>query len=215
MKTIIIDTETTGLPLKKDSSIYNSDEWPFIVQLSYMIYDDETHEILVDINDYIAIDNNCIISPASYEVHGLTHTFLQSNGIPIKDALYKLKKHMNKCDLAVGHNISFDKRILLAECIRNKIFLNMKNTYCTMKESKEYCNIKCTNNKGETYIKYPSLSELHYSLFNHNVNNLHNASIDILICMRCYYKINYDYDIAEKNKQVKSFIEKIKVSKNA
>lgn len=211
MKTIILDTETTGLPLKKDSSIYNSAEWPFIVQLSYMIYDDETHEILADVNDYIAIDKSCIISPASHEVHGLTHEFLQSNGIPIKDALHKLKKHMNSCNLAVGHNISFDKRILLAECIRHKIFLNMKNTYCTMKECKDICNIECTKKNGETYIKYPSLKELHYALFCHNVKNLHNASIDILICMRCYYKIKYGFDIVEKNEQVKCFMNKIKL----
>ena len=210
MRTIVIDTETTGLPLKRDSSIYNSEEWPNIIQLSYMIYDDDTHEILLDVNDYISIDNGCNISPESYKVHGLTHTFLQHNGIPIKDALYKFKKHVDSCELVVGHNISFDKRMVLVECIRHKIFLNMKKTYCTMKETVELCQIKTTNRKGELYTKFPSLSELHYTLFQHHVNKLHDASIDIIVCMRCYYKINHNFDIVEKNNHIRDFMDKIK-----
>lgn len=211
MKTIVVDTETSGLPLHKDSSIYKSDEWPHILQLSYMIYDDITHEILIEVNDYIAIEKSCTISEASYEVHGLTREFLQSNGIPIKDALHKFKKHMNSCDVVVGHNISFDKRMILAECVRLKIFLNMKNTYCTMRNTKDVCKIQMQNSKGETYYKYPSLSELHYYLFGHNIKKLHDASVDILICMRCYFKINYGFDIVATNKQVATFIKKIKL----
>ena len=37
MKIIIFDTETTGLPKDYKGSIYDSDNWPYIVQLSWII----------------------------------------------------------------------------------------------------------------------------------------------------------------------------------
>ena len=47
MKVIVFDTETTGLPKKWNASITDKDNWPHIVQFSWILYD---------------IDNNTIIS---------------------------------------------------------------------------------------------------------------------------------------------------------
>ena len=38
-KIIIFDTETTGLPKSRQSLVNNTEEWPYIVQFSYIIYD--------------------------------------------------------------------------------------------------------------------------------------------------------------------------------
>lgn len=211
VKTITFDTETTGLPLNRNSSIYKTQEWPHIVQLSYMVMDDETHEIITEVNDYIKIDENVVIAEKSFEVHGLNYEFLKENGISIQDALNKFISHMNDCTIAIGHNVGFDKRMVLVEGIRNNIRVNMKDTFCTMKNSTELCAIKQTSKDGSTYFKFPRLSQLHHHLFKHDVKNLHDASIDILVCMRSYYMMIHDIDIAEKNAHVKKLIEQIKV----
>ena len=39
MKVLIFDTETTGLPEGKNPSIYETQKWPHIIQLSYIVYD--------------------------------------------------------------------------------------------------------------------------------------------------------------------------------
>ena len=39
MLILVFDTETTGLPTERNASIFDNDKWPYIVQLSYIIYD--------------------------------------------------------------------------------------------------------------------------------------------------------------------------------
>ena len=52
MKAIILDTETTGLPIKRVAKISDNDNWPYIVQMSWLICDIETATI-VNVKDYI------------------------------------------------------------------------------------------------------------------------------------------------------------------
>ena len=46
MKVLVFDTETTGLPKSRNSSIYSSDEWPYIIQMGWIMYDTDTKEII-------------------------------------------------------------------------------------------------------------------------------------------------------------------------
>ncbi len=39
MRILVFDTETTGLPIKRNGSIDDSSNWPFIIQISWVIYD--------------------------------------------------------------------------------------------------------------------------------------------------------------------------------
>jgi hypothetical protein len=40
MKVLVFDTETSGLPSERNSSILDTVKWPYILQLSFMVYDD-------------------------------------------------------------------------------------------------------------------------------------------------------------------------------
>ena len=42
MKLLVFDTETTGLPESRTTSILETSKWPHIVQLSWILYDDDT-----------------------------------------------------------------------------------------------------------------------------------------------------------------------------
>ena len=52
MRVLVFDTETTGLPKTKILNKYMLELWPYIVQLSYIIYDIDTNTI-VKIKDCI------------------------------------------------------------------------------------------------------------------------------------------------------------------
>ena len=52
MKAIILDTETTGLPIKRVAKISDNNNWPYIVQISWLICDIETATI-ESFKDYI------------------------------------------------------------------------------------------------------------------------------------------------------------------
>lgn len=210
MRVICFDTETTGLPEKRNTSIYETSKWPHIVQLSFMVYDHEKKEIDEEYDEIIIIDESVDLTPKSVEIHGISRDIIRERGIPIVDALNAFKRALNSCDLCVGHNISFDKRLLIVEAIRNKGFdstdnsyvqFQFKNEFCTMLKSVEVCRIEKLRGDGTIYFKYPTLLELHNHLFKKIPNNAHNSKVDVLICLRCYCKLAHNQDLSCENRQ--------------
>jgi DNA polymerase III epsilon subunit-like protein len=63
-----------------------------------------------------------------------------------------------------------------------------------MKNSTDVCQIPVTTPAGETYLKFPTLTELHQKLFDYKPEGTHDALVDVLICLRCYIKIVDGYD---------------------
>lgn len=215
MKILVFDTETTGLP-EKDASIYEFAKWPYIIQLSYILYDLSNNTIKYG-DDYIKIDSEINIPQASYEKHKLTHEILREKGENIQKILNKFNNILKESDIVVGHNISFDKRMVFVECMRNNLQQNFtvfrgnkrirKSEFCTMKETTNYCNITgYSKYNGRPFLKTPSLIELYKILFPDAIipKHLHNSLVDILITLRCYIEFQYSFDILEKNDTVKN-----------
>ena len=210
MRVICFDTETTGLPENRNTSIYETSKWPHIVQLSFMVYDVKKREIVEEYDEIITIDESVCLTPKSVEIHGISRDVISERGVPIVDALLAFKRALNSCERCVGHNISFDKRLLIVEAIRNKGFdsgdnsyvqFQFKNEFCTMLKSVEICKIEKLRDDGTVYFKYPTLLELHNHLFKKIPNNAHNSKVDVLICLRCYCKLAHDQDLSCHNRQ--------------
>lgn len=209
MKVLVFDTETTGLPVDQNAPLTDSAKWPYIIQLSFMVFDTTTKEILEYSDKIIQLDPAVYISPESIAIHKITPERSQSEGVPIQYALAHLADNMIEADIIIAHNIIFDKRMIMVELFRNK----MKNClcrsngmpipeYCTMKRTVDLCKLPSINRKtGEIYTnyKYPTLSELHTQLFGQKPRGTHNAIADVMICLRCYVMVNYKYDIVNDN----------------
>ena len=233
MKILVFDTETTGLPKTKEVSYSEIGKWPFVVQISYLLFDTDTN-YLIKIKDHIIkIPKTIQISSESTQIHGITYEISQQKGKEWKDIIIEIYKDFTSTDLIIGHNLEFDLNILKIEMMRNileykmidsvflpmktrsnikkgntfnlllKLLFNNQNYYCTMQKSVDLCNIKKTNSMGE-YIKFPKLSELHVKLFEIEPKHLHNSLNDVLICLRCFYKLEYNEDLLEKNKKIKN-----------
>ena len=213
MKVLIFDTETTGLPKSKIISQDTLDNWPYIVQFSFIIFDTSSNSI-IETKDYIIkIPEEIEISAESSAIHGITHEISQHKGVLITEVIIDFINKLRGVDLLVGHNIGFDINMLNIELLRiiyNKNYekdiislykydlhflTNFKNIYCTMQESIDLCNIKTINKFGKEYKKFPKLSELHENLFKTIPKNLHNSLIDILITLRCYMKLTSGRDL--------------------
>ena len=203
MKVLIFDTETTGLP-ERNASIMDPTKWPHVIQLSYILYDTELKMMIDKKDNLIKIPLNVTITPESEAIHHISREMCESDGIPILEALNMFNKTLDLCDIIVGHNLSFDKRLLMVESIRLNKYQRFtvngvkKPEYCTMKDSVNFCKIESVNSTtGEMYYKYPTLSELYIKLFGTEPKGTHNALSDVLICLRCYAKLNNDYDIVD------------------
>lgn len=210
MIVLCFDTETTGLPEGRNTSIYETNKWPYIVQLSFMMYDTEKKEMVQEYDEIIRIGDNVELTPKSVEIHGITREIIEKRGISITEALYAFKCALKLSDCSIGHNMSFDKRLLIVESIRNKGFdasddsvvqLRFGKEYCTMLNSVDVCKIKMFRKDGSIYYKYPTLLELHKHLFQIKPHNAHNSKVDVLICLRCYCKLVFNYDLSRESRQ--------------
>ena len=213
MKLLIYDCETTGLP--KSRSIYDTTRWPYIVQLSWMVYDTSYNKV-ISVNDYIVkLPAGFGISEESSKIHNITTEIMQKKGINIITVLNKFMKDVQEANMLIAHNDEFDSKVIQVEQIRNNYNSKQrfnavrKNKYCTMKNGTALCNIERINKfTKKKELKYPKLSELHYKLFNDVPNNLHNSLIDILVCFRCFGKLYFDIDYLEYNNDIRNLWEK-------
>jgi DNA polymerase-3 subunit epsilon len=229
MKISVFDTETTGLAKTKIINESTLNLWPYIVQFSYVIYDTEINKIIKTVDLVIRIPENINISDEVSDIHGITNFISQTSQYTINDALIEFcSDYLNyNIDLIVGHNLSFDINMLKIELIReinnqnnisdkrhfsqlldilNDKKIDSNELYCTMQKSIELCNLKTKNKYGKEYLKFPKLNELHIKLFNSSPKNLHNSLNDVLICLRCYYMLEYKVDIIEINNEIKNLL---------
>lgn len=223
MKLLIFDTETTGLINRKYKPTCNNLHLqPHIVQLSYLIIDDNTLEVIKVVDKIIKMPENVNIPAESAKIHGITNAKSKEEGGCIKDVITDLLVDIEKVDMVVCHNAEFDVLMLKIEITRmlknTNVFsvfkkvstyemdlttpiatslddvINMKSIFCTMKETVDLCAIVRENSRG-IYFKYPTLSELHEKMFTVKPKDLHNSLNDILITTRCFFMLKHQVDI--------------------
>ena len=115
MRVLVFDTETTGLPKKRKANYRESNDWPYIVQLSYILYNANTGNVEVENDHIIRMSYGVTIPEESSKIHGITNEISMSRGIDIKYAIREFIRCYKICDVIVAHNIKFDRDIILAE----------------------------------------------------------------------------------------------------
>ena len=228
MRRLVFDTETTGLlPKIKLLNEETLPLFPYSVQFSYIVYEDKTNTILKMRDFIVKLPQGITISEESIKIHGITNEISMRDGVSIERVIDEFIKDYNAADSLVAHNLNFDLTVLQADMMRlinsnqlnynktksYKNFIDSLNTskkcYCTMQESIDVCNIKAYYKDGREYIKFPKLSELHDKLFQSVPNNLHNSMNDVIVCLRCFYKMIYDKDILLFNKELNNLYNKL------
>jgi DNA polymerase III subunit epsilon len=231
MKLLIFDTETTGLP-PKSKTLKNEELhlWPFIVQFSYIVYDTETHCIIKIKDDIIHIPIE--MCQEVIDIHGITNEMAKASTCHVEDSLQEFYTDFEDAHLLIAHNFQFDWNMIQIELMRlivrgktpenqsNNLYVSIlrnlqvltpKHTYCTMTNSTALCDLKMRSKFGKEFVKFPKLSELHYHLFGVVPRNLHNSLNDVVICLRCYYKLVLDADIEDKSVEMKELLLKLVV----
>lgn len=181
---LIFDTETTGLPRNYTAPCSDTDNWPRLVQVSFVLTNGkDRHEF-----DFIIKPEGFVIPEEVSKIHGISQKRALKEGMSIKFALRMFFIILKDTDVLVAHNLSFDIGIIGAEFYRlnaGELFereLAKTEQYCTMKSSK----IKGTHG-GKT--KWPKLIELYKHHFNEEFDGAHNAIVDTRACERCYLKM--------------------------
>lgn len=206
---LVFDLETTGLPpTRKAPTQSDLDQWPYIIQLSAVLYNTHQGNVKSYLNYYVKTDQN--ITEEIIKITGITNEDCREKGRPIHEVIASFYELYTRADYIVAHNFEFDSRVFLAEIMRQpslpeymaKMFSprtgsgsnagskhDLPITICTMERYRYVCGIPAVSAKGYRYTKMPKLSEVYDLVFQTYQKkasdySLHNSMVDTLICLR-------------------------------
>src|ERR1017187_597304 len=111
---LVLDTETTGVrPTDR------------IVSMAWAVYDERGTEVVQ--THYLVIPDGFMIPRDATAIHGITTEAARMKGVPIRVVLTKLTDDIKgrAPKLFVGHNVGFDRAIVLNEYTRLKSKTNL------------------------------------------------------------------------------------------
>ncbi|MCG8796443.1 exonuclease domain-containing protein [Tenacibaculum finnmarkense] len=181
---LFFDTETTGVPRNWKAPASDTKNWPRLVQLAWLLYDENGN--IIESQNVIIKPDNFIIPKEASNIHGITTEKAYADGKDLITILNEFESKIKEANLLIAHNISFDEKIMGAEFFRrnNSNPLTKVKKFCTMEKSTNICKID-----GHYGFKWPKLQELHYFLFKENFIDAHDAKADIQATAKCYFEL--------------------------
>ena len=195
-KYLVFDIETTGLPINRYAPPNDLKNWPYVIQIAWLLFDDEGR-LIEDNNFYLK--QPVEISTDATNIHGITTAMMLEKGIEPSNVYANFKKAIDNTEYLISHNIDFDIPILHCDFLRNGMQWDFPNNkmFCTMKTGTNFCKIPRSN--GE--YKWPTLTELYQNCFYPgysmrgiypdatSTSNVHSANIDAAMTAQCFFKL--------------------------
>lgn len=179
---LFIDSEASGLPVNWELPYSVTGNWPYIVQISWLIFNRQGIKIKEE--DHYIKDSEMTISPEATRVHRLRRDFLAINGKPRREILSLLAADIARYEpLLVGHFLNLDLHLVGAECYRAGVENPTMGlpTYCTM--------LGTTTLQPNPALRYLKLSALYMTLFHRPQENPHDALSDAAATAECYFEL--------------------------
>jgi|GEM_PF-645199 len=179
MKITIFDTETTGLPLRGKALR----EQPYVIQFASQTYEynPQTHRFVEISRFNQMIKPLAPISADSIRITGITEAMV-ANMPTFAEMADQILAVFQNSDIAIAHNLSFDREILSNEFERLGLprYFLPATTYDSMEGTRDLCKLP-----GKTGYKAPRLMELHQFLLNESFPEAHNAEKDVTALANC------------------------------
>jgi DNA polymerase-3 subunit epsilon len=198
---LFYDTETTGLPLFSEPSEHP--DQPHIVQLAATLVNMDTRRVISSI-DVIVRPDGWTIPEKAVQVHGITTEMAGDLGIPESQALDIFLSMWRCSNVRIGHNESFDSRIVRI-AIKRFIDALPQNTDLAIPLSDEWKagKAECTQKIATPIVKAPAtermiavgrtghkpanLSEAYKFFTGNELQNAHSAMADVRGCIDVYF----------------------------
>lgn len=183
MKHLIVDAETTGLPIY--SLPADDDDQHRMIQLGALLVD-------VDVNPdkFVVLEEmEMIIQPtqswpgmeqAALEVHGITYERAALEGVPVAEAIEAFNAMDDRADVITGFNLRFDLKYIRGDRRR----LGQPDRFGRLPQldlmhaSRPHCNV--TDVRGKR--KAPNLDEAYLALVGKAREAGHSALVDCYHC---------------------------------
>jgi DNA polymerase-3 subunit epsilon len=178
MRTIFFDTETTDLPDYKSPA---GPHQPHVVQLAAVLVDGAAERSVVT----LVQPEGWTIHPGAQATHGITLAWAQAEGVPIAQAIEQFDELLSQADLAVAHNVRFDRLLMDSEYLRLGRQVAWPETFCTMQASTNI--VRLPGNYGK--YKWPTLEEAFRHFYRRPPAGAHDALADVRTCMAIFAEL--------------------------
>jgi len=167
---LFIDTETTWLSATDQILQFAAIYWTF---------DGKNFYEEIRINQYMNITTK--INFFAQRVHGITKSMVEKYEY-IDSYIDHFLTHIDKSDYVIGHNISFDIRMLQQDCERIDKSYDRSGV-------KTFCTLRDINHIADLPKKNPKLGLLYSHLFAKEIENAHDAMADIEATKDCFLEL--------------------------
>lgn len=184
-KTIIFDTETTGLPRdRKKAPHLARNNWPDLVSICWKVFENTT---CVRTENHMIRPEGWVIPEDSIRIHGISNEQAHREGQRLQDVLLLFRRDLEGCSHLIAHNLEFDKHVvqhafLWRLQIDPDTFWPRDAEFCSAQESVEELKLPMMYpSKDPTkHYKMPTLNELFSHTFHRPPpSNAHNALRDV------------------------------------
>ena len=190
---IFFDTETTGIPCDYKAPISNSDNWPRLIQLAWILTDKDGNELKR--KSAIIYPDGFSIPTDAVKVHGISTEQAKQDGLQLQEVLEEFMRDFTRAKEIVGHNIDFDIHIVGAELYRKGMptqDIFTKSSICTMRSYPYICGILGEHINFNQ--KWPKLEELYYKVFGCGMENAHDALGDVIATKECFFELKNRFE---------------------
>lgn len=155
MRTLLFDTETTGLPTQRNVSAAQSPHvWPDLVSISWILCDGPT---VLKRETYYIKPEGWIIPEDSIKIHGITNAYATTHGYILKHVMETFKEDLLTAERVIAHNMEFDKNVVIHAW---KWRLN-QNPNLLWDPTKERRSMLASKNELKLPSKYPKPGDLY------------------------------------------------------
>jgi len=189
---LVIDTETTGLPADMNAPYTDTDNWPHMLSIAWVMYTAEGEQIR---RQSFYIGPRPGVTNRAIHINGITDEKL-AEGSAADIVLIELAMEMNSADMIIAHNVEFDRNVIGAEFVRAGLSMPKRKWFCTKEDIGNLLNLPPSEAqrkyRPEVEYKQPRLDELYQFLFGKPVpgrETHHGAEQDAAACAACYWEL--------------------------
>jgi len=185
------DSETTNLINFHEPS--DDPRQPHLIQLAMILYDMEGREVRRWAS-LVKPGYGAVMGEEAFAAHGITLERARDEGVDAIEAFDAFAEMLSHAKLMVGHNESFDRRLMRITAARHKGFKwePPVPSFCTLYKSKYIINLPPTQKMLAANIrgpKSPKLEECVRHFFNEEMVDAHDALADVSYTMRVFWHL--------------------------
>lgn len=126
------------------------------------------------------------ITDEAFQIHGIDKETVLEKGVPFEQFAEDYMSAVRWADIVIAHNYQFDSKVVQHELVLRERAICPKDSYCTMLNSTDICQIPASGRRG---FKWPKLHEAYRHFFNRSFSNAHDAMGDVMACVAIYREL--------------------------